>query len=120
MTPLLGSAVLNSVGMVLGEPVRSSLGGSIGILGGAPVVYTLRCSIGMIIGLILGNYFGTWVRSLVGVSFGILRVTLMGAPLGLWFRFEMNRYLSYYLHLTDKNIYCYYHRTTYWGECIYC
>ena len=63
------------VGMVLGEPVGSSL------------VY----SVNMLIGLALGNYFGTWEGSLVEVSLATLtglmigtgEVSLVGLSLGL-------------------------------------
>ena len=56
--------------MVLGAHVGYPLVGSIRIVMGSPVVSPLGVSIGMFLVLELGNYFGTREEYLVGVSLG--------------------------------------------------
>ena len=75
----------------IGWALRFELEFTVGMVIGAPVGYPIEYSIIMLLELALGNYFGTWERSLVGVSLDTLtglmigtgEVSLVGLSLGL-------------------------------------
>ena len=66
---------------------------------GAPFGSTLEKSIRILLGLVLGNYFGIWEGSLVGVSLGppdgLIIGTVEGSLVGLSLRLTLGSPLEY-------------------------
>ena len=111
----LGLSVGTVMGAHVGYPLGYSINMFLGLALGNLFVTREGSLVGVSLGILVGFMIGTVEGSLVGLSLGItlrslpiypnpganLHVTILGAPLGLWYGSEAVRCWCYYFRLTD-------------------